>query len=187
MDYSSLPNDPDHPAGTSPWQSSPQAHHQSFGTPEPGSAPSSPSAKHSAPNGEDSPRQSEDDHDEPQHRPQRTEDTATSTGQSSIPDRTRQPPLNGEGFHAQPYQQQPQYAYQQRQQPPYQQQQNQQQPRSAVPSRYHTGARTQQRQNLPQYKLQAKITALERTGRKDPVLRFDVHVCSDSLLDLTSC
>ncbi|KAI4197580.1 MAG: hypothetical protein LQ350_005813 [Teloschistes chrysophthalmus] len=32
-----------------------------------------------------------------------------------------------------------------------------------------------QRQNLPQYKLQAKITSLERTGRKDPVLRFDVH------------
>lgn len=28
----------------------------------------------------------------------------------------------------------------------------------------------------PQYKLQAKITGLERTGRKDPILRFDVHV-----------
>ncbi len=28
----------------------------------------------------------------------------------------------------------------------------------------------------PQYKLQAKITGLERTGKKDPVLRFDVHV-----------
>ncbi|KAI0971509.1 Vps5 C terminal like-domain-containing protein [Xylaria arbuscula] len=27
----------------------------------------------------------------------------------------------------------------------------------------------------PQYKLQAKITGLERTGKKDPVLRFDVH------------
>jgi hypothetical protein len=27
-----------------------------------------------------------------------------------------------------------------------------------------------------QYKLQAKITGLERTGRKDPILRFDVHV-----------
>lgn len=29
-----------------------------------------------------------------------------------------------------------------------------------------------------QYKLQAKITSLERTGRKDPVLRFDVYVGS---------
>ncbi|OAA57044.1 vacuolar protein sorting-associated protein vps17 [Niveomyces insectorum RCEF 264] len=29
---------------------------------------------------------------------------------------------------------------------------------------------------LPQYKLQAKITALERTGRKaDPIFRFDIH------------
>lgn len=28
----------------------------------------------------------------------------------------------------------------------------------------------------PQYKLQAKITGLERTGKKDPILRFDVHV-----------
>ncbi|KAI1342345.1 hypothetical protein F5Y15DRAFT_412854 [Xylariaceae sp. FL0016] len=27
----------------------------------------------------------------------------------------------------------------------------------------------------PHYKLQAKITGLERTGRKDPIMRFDVH------------
>lgn len=33
-----------------------------------------------------------------------------------------------------------------------------------------------QRPRGPQYKLQAKITGLERTGRKDPILRFDVHV-----------
>lgn len=33
----------------------------------------------------------------------------------------------------------------------------------------------------PQYKLQAKITGLERTGRKDPILRFDVHVQPPSL------
>ncbi|KAI6087923.1 vacuolar protein sorting-associated protein Vps17 [Hypoxylon rubiginosum] len=32
-----------------------------------------------------------------------------------------------------------------------------------------------QRPRGPQYKLQAKITGLERTGRKDPILRFDVH------------
>ena len=28
----------------------------------------------------------------------------------------------------------------------------------------------------PQFKLQAKISGLERTGKKDPILRFDVHV-----------
>ncbi len=32
------------------------------------------------------------------------------------------------------------------------------------------------RANVPQYRLQAKITGLERTGRKDLILRFDVHV-----------
>ncbi|KAK4647256.1 Vacuolar protein sorting-associated protein 17 [Podospora bellae-mahoneyi] len=31
------------------------------------------------------------------------------------------------------------------------------------------------RSQAPQFKLQAKITGLERTGRKDPILRFDVH------------
>ena len=35
-----------------------------------------------------------------------------------------------------------------------------------------SGART----SGPQYKLHAKITGLERTGRKDLILRFDVHV-----------
>ncbi|KAK2745759.1 Vacuolar protein sorting-associated protein 17 [Onygenales sp. PD_40] len=46
--------------------------------------------------------------------------------------------------------------------------------RAQVSARYQTGARAKARQH-PQYKLQAKITALERTGKKDPVLRFDVH------------
>jgi hypothetical protein len=42
------------------------------------------------------------------------------------------------------------------------------------PARYQSAQRPQR--PIPAYKLQAKITALERTGRKDPVLRFDVHV-----------
>jgi hypothetical protein len=46
------------------------------------------------------------------------------------------------------------------------------------PARYQTGNRGQR--NAPQYKLQAKITGLERTGRKDPILRFDVHVSPES-------
>lgn len=46
-----------------------------------------------------------------------------------------------------------------------------------------TGAEAQQRrpQQAP-LKLQAKITGLERSGRKDPVLRFDVYVRTNSLL-----
>ena len=43
----------------------------------------------------------------------------------------------------------------------------------------------QQQQPPPQpksnWRLQAKITGLERTGKKDPVLRFDVHVCSSNI------
>ncbi|CAL3967969.1 hypothetical protein PZA11_006975 [Diplocarpon coronariae] len=52
----------------------------------------------------------------------------------------------------------------------------QQQPHRAEPQRYHATARKSQHQaQAPKYKLQAKITGLERTGRKDPILRFDVH------------
>ncbi|KAL5041910.1 hypothetical protein BDW71DRAFT_211667 [Aspergillus fruticulosus] len=50
-----------------------------------------------------------------------------------------------------------------------------QQPRSQVSPRYQTGARQNARQPAPVYKIQAKITGLERTGKKDPILRFDVH------------
>jgi len=35
----------------------------------------------------------------------------------------------------------------------------------------------QRRAQPPAEKLQAKITGLERTGKKDLILRFDVHVC----------
>lgn len=41
----------------------------------------------------------------------------------------------------------------------------------------HQGQQTQnKRPPQPQFRLQAKITGLERTGKKDPILRFDVHV-----------
>ncbi|KAI8723736.1 Vacuolar protein sorting-associated protein 17 [Fusarium sp. LHS14.1] len=45
----------------------------------------------------------------------------------------------------------------------------------------HAAAQAQETQTQPQkpaqpqYRLQAKITGLERTGKKDPILRFDVH------------
>ncbi|KAL9598008.1 MAG: hypothetical protein Q9219_004764 [cf. Caloplaca sp. 3 TL-2023] len=181
MDYSTLPNDPDHPVGTSPWQSSPQNNHPSFGPSEPGSAPSSPSAKHSTAHVDRSPQQSDDGNmsDRLENRPQRQEPDHAQpedVKQEFTSDRVRGPPLNGGGIHGQSYPQSPQYPQQYRQQSgtPYQQQ-HPPQTRSAIPSRYHTTARPNQRQSLPQYKLQAKITSLERTGRKDPILRFDVH------------
>ncbi|CAI7674719.1 unnamed protein product [Penicillium palitans] len=45
----------------------------------------------------------------------------------------------------------------------------------ATPAQYQTGARQDSRPPAPVYKIQAKITGLERTGKKDPILRFDVH------------
>nr|POE79570.1 vacuolar protein sorting-associated protein 17 [Quercus suber] len=71
------------------------------------------------------------------------------------------------------------YSGQQQQWSPEQQQQWEQQrggeenkrPQSA---RYHN-IQSQQRQHMPQYKLQAKITGLERTGKKDSILKFDVY------------
>ncbi|POS82528.1 hypothetical protein EPUL_004699 [Erysiphe pulchra] len=43
------------------------------------------------------------------------------------------------------------------------------------PQRYHRSRQQSQQSVGVQYKLQAKITGLERIGRKDPILRFDVH------------
>ena len=68
-----------------------------------------------------------------------------------------------------------QQLHQQRQQERYQQALHaQQHQRGPGPGRYHQGPRAGQRPL--QYKLQAKITALERTGKKDPAIHFDVHV-----------
>lgn len=48
---------------------------------------------------------------------------------------------------------------------------------SQSPARYQTGLRQpNSRPPAPVYKIQGKITGLERTGKKDPILRFDVHV-----------
>ncbi|KAK1755832.1 putative vacuolar protein sorting-associated protein 17 [Echria macrotheca] len=51
-----------------------------------------------------------------------------------------------------------------------------QQPQEGIHQQPKSRPNSQQaRRPQPQYKLQAKITGLERTGRKDPILRFDVH------------
>lgn len=96
-----------------------------------------------------------------------------------------------------PDQQQQQQKQQEEPQPddlqePEQQQQEQQNPspvvspppqlspgqsRSPLPARYQNAARQQAARQTPQYRLQAKVTGLERIGKKDPILRFDVHVC----------
>lgn len=158
MDYSTLPNDPDHPAGTSPWQSSPQV----------GAPPSPPTLKRASYSNttDGHPEDSSSDLDNAIE--QRYEQDQIQSNQSSQSE-------NGASLEpGQRYNSNEQEVHQTRQQ--VYQQTPQQQQRIGGPNRYRGTTRPAQRQNLPQYKLQAKITALERTGRKDPVLRFDVHV-----------
>lgn len=59
------------------------------------------------------------------------------------------------------------------------------QQRSQHPAQYQTGVRQASRPPAPVYKIQGKITGLERTGKKDPILRFDVHV--SWLIDKARC
>ena len=178
MDYSSLPNDPDHPAGADPWQSSPQPTRTSFPQPESAKEPDSPPGKH-APSDPEPQHQEERDGSD-QESPDASsyeEPPPKANGAERIPGRSdtasdirfQGPPLTEEELRQQ-------QLYQQRQHERYQQAIHaQQHARGPGPQRYHPGARAGQRQP-PQYKLQAKITSLERTGKKDPAIAFDVHV-----------
>lgn len=178
MDYSSLPNDPDHPAGADPWQSSPQPTRTSFPQPESAREPDSPTGKHPPLTPEPQHQEERDGSDQESPNASSYEEPfpkANGTGRiPSRPDtasdiRFQGPPLTEEELRQQ-------QLYQQRQNERYQQTIHaQQHARSPGPQRYHPGARTGQRQP-PQYKLQAKITGLERTGKKDPAITFDVHV-----------
>ncbi|OAK97124.1 retromer complex subunit Vps17 [Phaeosphaeriaceae sp. SRC1lsM3a] len=154
MDYSA--HDSDLPGGGDPWASSPQHNRQSFGQPPTSDIPSSPLPAQASPYGQGSEQYGYmGDHDA-QNRP----NTASSNG-----DHAQQPAL---ATHDAPQSPQPvQGQQQQQQQAPQQAPQQGQQPQ-----RYH-GTRAQRQQQ--HYKLQAKVTGLERNGKKDPILRFDVY------------
>jgi hypothetical protein len=147
QDYSA--HDSDLPGGGDPWASSPQHNRQSFGQPPTSDIPSSPLPPQASPYGQGSEQYGYiGDHDA-QNRP----NTASSNG-----DHAQQPQVAAQDA---PQSQQPQPG---QQQAPTQGQQ---------PQRYH-GTRPQRQQQ--HYKLQAKVTGLERNGKKDPILRFDVYV-----------
>ncbi|OJD23479.1 hypothetical protein ACJ73_05165 [Blastomyces percursus] len=142
MDYSSLPNDPEHPVGSSPWGSTSPRTDRTFPTSE---VPPSPLPPQQSPYGPDGERQQDEE--------STTQGLSERLQGSQIDDHVHEDhaphlPSNYE----QPSQQ-----------------------REQVSARYLTGARNKARPNAPHYKLQAKITGLERTGKKDPILRFDVH------------
>jgi hypothetical protein len=159
MDYSSaIAND----AGRDPWASSPQHDRSTFHQANNANdVPPTNSFSHQppAPDGDD------DQHDQnSQLPPQNNQYSSQQPQAQSYDNSTRHEPQRY--HHARPQHPPQQYSHQQ-QLPPqsYQQQQQQQQLQPPQPRK--------------QYKLQAKITALERTGRKDPVLRFDVYVCTN--------
>lgn len=150
MDYSAAIADD--PTGPSPWgSSSPRAQR----TPFTGATPDSPTTP---PQSGHAPSESQSTLGEPALPPPQT---------SSVDAQQQEQVAKGESLESQQHPEshaQPQSAQQQQPQPGQQ--------RSSA-ARYHN-ARPQR--PVPQYKLQAKVTALERTGRKDPVLRFDVYV-----------
>lgn len=165
MDYRSSIADDEHPAASSPWGSSPPASPRrnvtsyttigSDATPEP---------QHSS-NG-----LSDDLNTNAFGRPDTASSTASGTehdaSQASDPSHQSQqstfgPPLDQQDSEEQGSLQQPQA--------------HGKPPGSGAPA----GQEQHRRSNYPQFKLQGKITGLERTGRKDPILRFDVHVSQD--------
>ena len=194
MDYSSLPNDPDHPAGASPWgSSSPGPIKSGSERSEPDSGPPSPTPGQSQSVAEPAilePAIPEPVIPEPQLREDVnaddseglawpvTEDLPIRNGRN--PGRSAYPPIPEMRIQEAPMteeeirQKQLQH---QRQQERYQAALNAQH-KASGPNRYHQTGRQGQPKQPPQYKLQAKITALDRTGKKDPSIRFDVHVSS---------
>lgn len=157
MDYSHLAHDPDHPEGTSPWNTSPR---QSAPTSFSASEDQPPSLLPNAtahPNGStDQEGFRADEHGDTDR--QRVQDTGYGVradapkGIRIAEESSGGPILNGNPRSTQ----------------------KEINTRAAAPVRYQGGIRTQ-KPTMPQQKLHAKITGLERTGRKDPILRFDVH------------
>lgn len=144
-------------AGTSPWASSPDASRTSFSN--------------------DVPRA-----DLPAPAYQQQESEASGSGTATNGEERNE---QNYSYQAQPGSWSPEQQHQwQQQQQEHRSQPHQQDPqrppgeetRRPQSARYHP-VPPQQRQHMPQYKLQAKITGLERSGKKDPILKFDVYVC----------
>ena len=186
MDFSQV-NDPDHPDGASPWQTSPAPNRTSFPA-DPDSVPSSPAVvRQSPPTPEpktpnvEAPAQPQSPTEEPgepgepetpdsEEPPSPEQNGSRNQSQRQIsqstPDiRFQGPPMTEEELRQEQLRQQ-------RIRERHQQQLNAQQ-HQRTPGRYHG---KQGQKQPPAYKLQARITALERTGKKDPAIHFDVHV-----------
>ena len=159
MDYSSSLHE-DNPAGVSPWGTSPVAspqHPRTSPYPTRSDALSSPtlySTQSSSASYATEDTMGAESHNGPQ----------ATAGSDSLSEGDGRRPGTAEAAHARPEEQQKFLGI-----PPSQLQRNE-------ALRSQPQGRQAQEGKGPQYKLQAKITGLERTGRKDPILRFDVHV-----------
>ncbi|QSZ32365.1 hypothetical protein DSL72_001939 [Monilinia vaccinii-corymbosi] len=168
MDYSASINDPDNPAGASPWGSSPTGSPQH---PRTNTFPSrdivSPTPYHPIQPGSASYSQEDIMGAGAFHRPDSSAGASVSDAESRRPDTAESTQSDVEVQHG--FGQQYQRQTSSQQQYPVGQ-------HKPEPQRYHHSIARQAHHALAtHYKLQAKITGLERTGRKDPILRFDVH------------
>ncbi|KAI0161606.1 vacuolar protein sorting-associated protein Vps17 [Hypoxylon sp. FL1284] len=165
MDYRPSIADDEHPAAASPWGSSPPAsprrNESTFSSLGSSQAPSSP-YQYAAQDHSNGFAQ-----DDPAVNAFRRPGTSSSTASTTPYDPSEQTATS----------QQPDMGVDADEQQSGLPQQTPQAPGSSSAEATSSPARQQQPQRPkgPQYKLQAKITGLERTGRKDPILRFDVH------------
>lgn len=177
MDYSASIHDADHPAGASPWGNSPAASPQpnqtTFGTLGGGHPPASPPAFESQISGNGFGVEHEDPgFNSPDHGFGRRPDTASTAAGS---DTQAQATTTARGDTS-AGQQRPAMFQEENESPSLAHDPNRLSGDTVRASQEQAQAR---KPTQPQYKLQAKITGLERAARKDPILRFDVHVSSD--------
>ncbi|KAI0022733.1 hypothetical protein F4780DRAFT_732780 [Xylariomycetidae sp. FL0641] len=166
MDYRASMADDEHPAGSSPWGSSPPAsphrnpsNFSSIDNPQP------PATYQYGAHESGSGFGSEDPGFDGFRRP----DTAGSTASATGNDHAQESASSQQSGFAAESEQRPTTPPQS--QAPQEHQSQPTQPGNGASA----GQQHQSRRSGPVYKLQAKITGLERTGRKDPILRFDVH------------
>ncbi|RDA85311.1 hypothetical protein CP532_5906 [Ophiocordyceps camponoti-leonardi (nom. inval.)] len=153
MDYGASIHEADDPAGASPWgnspMSSPQQNRSGFENVA-ADAPQFPFSPQSPPNGGFQPPAAS------------IEDSVRTEGENEAAEATVASPERG----ADPFP-----GAMPSPKPP----EEEEEASSVPPSSQLASAKQPQKPSIPQPRLQAKITGLERTGKKDPILRFDIH------------
>lgn len=180
MDYSASIHDADHPSEASPWgnspTASPQANQTTFGSIV-GESPASPPAFASQISGNGFGAGNDDGGFGSSDHGFRRPGTASTVSETDTQTNTQgNEPVEGDG--PVDYRQ----FLDENQAPPQAHDANRLSGDTARPSQDQPPPR---KPSKPVEKLQAKITGLERAARKDPILRFDVHVGHNAILSTT--